>query len=150
MVTITEVLVAEHRVFLTLFDQVERALPGLKTMDELRPLCRLLQALLHKHGEEENDLSCVAVSHILKEHKRHARLHHDHRKLDALIKQVAVTKDIRKGRSRLRAALAACRAHFGDEEQVLFPLIERALRQDALLALGKVWMSQSSLSRARS
>lgn len=139
----------EHRVFLTLFDQVECVLPDLKTVQELRPLCRLLRGLLHNHGIEEDDLSCVAVRHILKQHKRHTRLHHDHRQIDKLLKKVAGIRDIRKARSQLNDALNHCRAHFSDEERNLFPLIEKAIRKETLLTLGKAWRSQSPLSRRR-
>ena len=63
--TIIEGLVAEHRVFLTFFDQLERALPGVKTVDEIRLLCHLVEGLLHNHGDAERDLAYIALDHIL-------------------------------------------------------------------------------------
>ena len=144
-VTIIEGLLAEHRVFLTLFEQLELALPEVKTVDEIRMLCRILEALLHNHGEAENDLSYVAVDHVLKEHKRHVRLHHDHQEIDGLLKDVARIQDLRQARRRLTVFLEACRAHFRDEEHNLFPLVEKALQHETLLALGRAWRSQSSL-----
>jgi len=137
--------VTEHRAFLGLFEEVERSLPLLKTVDEVRLTCRLIQGLLHKHGDAEDDLSFVAVDHILKEHKRHARLHHDHREIDRLLEKAASVRDIRKARSRLRAALTGCRAHFRDEERNLFPLLEKALQPETLLALGRAWATEKSL-----
>lgn len=147
VVTIIEGLVAEHRVFLSLFEQIERALPDIKTVEEVALLCRLLERLLHEHGGAERDLAYVALDHILTEHKRLSRLYHDHHELDGLLQQVAAIKDLQKARSRLKAVLAQCRAHFEEEERNVFPLIEQALRRETLLVLGKVWQSQSWLSR---
>ena len=144
--TIIEALVAEHRVFLGLFEEVERSLPLLKTVDEVRLTCRLIQRLLSKHGGEEDDLSFIAVDHILKEHKRHALLDHDHREIDRLLEKVTSVRDIRKARSRLKAALTGCRAHFRDEERHLFPLLEKALQPETLLAFGKAWATEKSLT----
>ena len=147
--TIVEGLLAEHRVFLTLFDQLEHALPKIKTVDEMRLLCRILEGLLHNHGEAEDDLSCVAVDHVLKEHKRHLRFHHDHQEIDGHLKEVARIEDLHEARRRLTVFLEACRAHFRDEEQNLFPLVETAIRHETLLALGRAWRSQSSGVRLR-
>ena len=148
--TIIDGLVAEHRVFLTLFDQVERALPGVKTVDEIALMCRLLEAPLRDHGGAETDLAYIALDHILHQQNHLTRLHHDHEEIDGLLKRVEGIKDLQKARTRLKAALNACRAHFSEEERTVFPLIEKALQLETLQILGKVWKSQSHLSRQSS
>jgi hemerythrin-like domain-containing protein len=144
--TIIDGLVAEHRVFLMLFEQVERALPGVKTVDEIGLLCRLLEAPLHDHGGAETDLAYIALDHILHQKNRLTRLHHDHQEIDVLLKRVEGIKDLPKARTQMKAALEACRAHFSEEERTVFPLIEKTLQHETLLVLGKVWKSQSHLS----
>ncbi len=144
--TIIDGLVAEHRVFLMLFDQVERALPGVKTVDEVGLICRLLEAPLHNHGGAETDLAYIALDHILHQQNRLTRLHHDHQEIDGLLKRVEEIRDLPKACAQLKAALNACRAHFSEEEQTVFPLIEKALQHETLQILGKVWKSQSHLS----
>ena len=152
-VTILEKLVAEHRVFLTVFDQMEQLLPGLKTREEVVVLCRVVAGLLHDHGEEEDDLAYVAVEHILKDHDRHIRIHHDHQELDRLLKEVGTIKSLPQARARLKAALNACRAHFDDEERNVFPLIEKVLQPETLQVLGRTRRSLShplpQLSKSR-
>ena len=143
---IIEGLVAEHRVFLTVFDEMERTLADVKTVDEVTRLSRFLERLLHNHGETEQDLTYIAVDHILKQRKQFTHLHHDHQKIDGLLKEVEKSENLKEARARLRAALEACRAHFNDEERTLFPLIEKALQYETLQILGKVWKSQSRLS----
>ena len=144
--TIIEALVAEHRVFLMLFEQIECALPRIKTVGEIALLCRVLEGPLHNHGGAEADLAYIALDHILHEQNRLTRLHHDHQEIDGLLKEVEGIKDLQEARSRLKAALNACRAHFSEEERSVFPRIEKALQHETLLILGKVWKSQSFLS----
>ena len=145
--TIIDGLVAEHRVFLMLFDQVEQALPGIKTVEEIGLLCRLLEAPLHDHGGAETDLAYIALDHILHQKNHLTRLHHDHQEIDVLLKKVEGIKDLQKARTQLKMALDACRAHFSEEERDVFPLIEKTLQSETLQILGKVWKSQSHLSR---
>jgi hemerythrin-like domain-containing protein len=141
-VTILEGLVAEHRVFLTVFDQIEQELPGLKSVEEIRLLCRLLGGLLHDHGVAETDLAYVALDHILKQRRQQTRLYHDHQEIDRMLKEVAEIAELPKARALLKAALEACRAHFDEEERNVFPLIERALQPETLAVLGRVWKPQ--------
>lgn len=149
-VTILEKLVAEHRVFLMVFDQIERLLPDLKTGEEVAVLCRVVGGLLHDHGAEENDLTHLAVDHILKDHDRQARLCHDHQEIDRLLKAVRAIKDLPKARSALKAAFDACRAHFDDEERNMFPLIEKVLQPETLQVFGRAQKSRADSSRKRS
>ena len=148
--TIIDGLMAEHRVFLMFFDQMERALPEVKTVDEVGLLCRLLEAPLHNHGGAETDLAYIALDHILHEQNRMTRLYHDHQEMDELLRKVEAITDLPKARTQLKAAFDACRAHFREEEQTVFPLIEKALQPETLQILGKVWKSQAHLSQASS
>jgi hypothetical protein len=137
--TILEGLVADHRVFLSAFDEIERALPDTKSAGEIALLCRVLQRLIHDHGETENDLAYIALDHILEEHREHTRLYHDHQEIDGLLQQVATVQELPQARTQLRAALSACRRHFHEEESVVFPLIAKALQPETLQILGRSW-----------
>jgi hemerythrin-like domain-containing protein len=137
--TILEGLVAEHRVFLSVFNEIESALPHTKSASEVALLCRVLQRLIHDHGETENDLAYIALDHILKERGQHNRLFHDHQEVDSLLKQVATIPNLLEARSQLQVALNACRRHFHEEETVVFPLIAKALQPETLQILGRSW-----------
>jgi hemerythrin-like domain-containing protein len=146
-VTILESLVAEHRVFLKVFAQIERLLPTLKTGGEVAALCQVVAGLLHDHGLEETDLAYIALDHILKDHDRHTRLYHDHQEIDELLNEVGAIKDLAEASSRLKAALVACRAHFDEEERNVFPLIKDVLQPETLQILGRARkLAQSSSS----
>ena len=144
-ITITDALVAEHRVFLALFDQIERALPSIKTVGEVALLCRLLAGLLHEHGGIETDLAYITLDHVLHEQDQLTRLNHDHQEIDGLLKKVETSEYLQEARARLKACLTACRIHFNEEERTVFPLMEKALQHETLVVLGKAWKSRSDL-----
>jgi hemerythrin-like domain-containing protein len=145
-ITIIDGLVADHRVFLTLFDEIERALPSVKTVGEIGLLCRLLAGLLHNHGGIEADLAYITLDHVLHQQNQLTRLNHDHQELDVILKEAETIEDLQEARAQLKASLNACRAHFNEEERSVFPLMEKALQRETLLVLGKAWNSQPHLS----
>ena len=146
-ITIIDGLVAEHRVFLTVFDQIERSLPEIKTTGEIALICRILERLIHDHGTAETDLAYITFDHVLKEQNRCGRLSHDHEEIDGLLREVATMQDLTEARSRLKVSLNACRIHFKEEERNVFPMIEKTLHHETLVALGRAWKSQSYLTQ---
>jgi hemerythrin-like domain-containing protein len=102
-----------------------------------------------RHGGAETDLAYIALDHILHQQNQHTRLHRDHQEIDGLLKEVEGIKDLQQARTQLKAALDTCRAHFSEEEQAVFPLIEKALQHETLLILGRVWKSQSHFRSSR-
>jgi hemerythrin-like domain-containing protein len=144
---IIDVLVIEHQVFLALFDKIEETLPRLKTVGEVRLLCRLMAGLLQNHGDEEANLIYIALDHVLLERHQLTRLNHDHHELDAVLKKVETLEDFGKARRQMKAALAKARAHFIDEEQNVFPVIERVLHQATLVELGNAWKARYQFSQ---
>ncbi len=147
-ITIIDGLVAEHRVFLTVFDQIERSLPEIRSTGEIALVCRLLEALLHDHGMAETDLAYITFDHVLREQNRCTRLTHDHEEIDGLLREVETIEDLGEARSRLKVSLNACRIHFKEEERNVFPMIEKTLQHETLVVLGKAWKSQAYLTQS--
>lgn len=133
---ITEALIVEHTVFTTLFDQIERVLPELTALAEVKLLAALVEGLLHRHGGKEDSLAYLALDHVLEEQGELTRLHHDHQEIDARLEQVRAASDLEAARQLLKAALLASREHFRREERTAFPLIERKLQSETLTELG--------------
>ena len=142
MISITEVLSTEHAVFLTVFDQIELALPKLKRLEEAKMLAGLVEALLQDHGEAETNLAFVALDHALVQNGRLDRLHQDHDEIDDHLRQVKAAAKLPDARRLLKVALLASRKHFRREEQTIFPLIEKMLHRETLTELGKVRMQR--------
>ena len=136
MLKITDALTAEHRVFLDLFTQVERSLPDLTTVAEVRLLAVLLERLLESHADTERNLAYAALDHVLRHEGRLDRMHQDHQEIDATLARIRETEDFSEARRLLRTAIGTSRDHFRLEELQLFPLLEQTLLPDTLVALG--------------
>lgn len=148
MANITETLVSDHAVFIGVFDWIKQALPGLTTLEEVKMLAGLVEALLRNHGDVETDLAFVALDHALYHKGQLNRLHEEHDEIDDRLKQVQTATSLPDARRLLRLALLASRQHFRREERIIFPLMEKALQKETLAKLGGVRMRQY-LARGR-
>jgi hemerythrin-like domain-containing protein len=140
--TITEALVAEHTIFLGVFDQIERVLPNLATLAEVGTMASLVEGLLEGHARTETDLAYLALDHVLEHNGELARMHQDHHEIDDRLRKVHTANTCAEARTLLRAAIAASREHFRAEERSVFPLLEKSLQRDTLTDLGKNWMQR--------
>lgn len=142
---ITDILVVEHTVFRAFFDDVESMLPDLKTVAETKLLARLSEIRLRCHGESEQNLAYTALDHMLKEKGHIGRLYSEHREMDARMEQVQRTDDLAEARRLLKSAIVMSREHFRYEEQTLFPLIAKILKDESLEKLGAAWKQKQAL-----
>lgn len=136
MMTITDSLVVEHRVLLTVLDQVERLLPQVQTLAEFKRLTSLIEGLLRDHAATEAEIAYAALDHALHEKGRLDQMHQDHQEIDARLIRVQAAKALARARPILAEALRATRSHFQCEEETVFPLMARVLSAEALRELG--------------
>jgi hemerythrin-like domain-containing protein len=148
MIKITEALIAEHSVFCALFENIERSLPGMKTVAEIRLAAGLIEGLLVHHRDTETELAYVALDHLLADKGRLDRLNQDHEEISAQLRLARSAKDCGEAKRLLKEALDASRAHFQFEEDSVFPLIGKLLQDVTLEQLGDAWM-QSYLEASR-
>ena len=80
--TITEALTVEHTLLNSLFDEILRLLPDVRTVQELRLLTRLVEGVLAHHAELEDNLAYSALNQALTEKGKFDQLQLDHRELD--------------------------------------------------------------------
>jgi hypothetical protein len=133
---------AEHQMFCFVFDQIERVLPGLNGLEEVRRAARLIEGLLLSHAQVEQELLILARDQAPADQRRYDRCHKEHQEIDGRLTRVRSTRKIARARSLLRAAMAASRQHFQHEERKVFPLIEKGMRPETLTKLGTVWCLQ--------
>ena len=141
---ITEALVAEHTIFLGVFDQIERALPSLATPAEVRTMASIVQGLLEGHAKTETDLAYLALDHVLEQNGELKRMHQEHQEIDDRLRKVHTAQTCAEGRRLLKAAILASREHFRGEERSVFPLLERSLREETLSELGSTWRQRQA------
>jgi len=127
----------EHAIFGAVFDQIERVLPGLNSVPEVRVLSTVVEGLLAGHAETETNLAYAALDHVLAERGKLDRLHRDHKEIDDNFKRLHSVGSLAEAQLLLKKALAASREHFRYEERVVLPLLERVLAGETLGDLGE-------------
>ncbi len=134
--TITESLTSEHTQFCLLFDEIDRLLPDVRTVAEVRLLSRLVQGALSHHADVEENLAYAALDHALAEKGESIRLYQDHHEIDWCLQHARSAKGFTTSLRLLKAGLKASRAHFRREEETIFPLFEKLFNPANLEALG--------------
>jgi len=143
---ITEALVAEHTIFLSVFDQIERVLPSLVTPAEVRTMASIVEGLLEGHAQTETNLAYLALDHVLQQNGELKRMHQDHEEIDDRLRQVHKANTSAEARRLLKLAIASSREHFQCEERSVFPLLENSLHEETLTALTRPWMQRRAVS----
>ena len=141
---ITEALVAEHIIFLNVFDQIERVLPSLATPAEVRTMARIVEGLLEAHAKTETNLAYLALDHVMEHNGELKRMHQDHHEIDDRLSKVHTANTCVQARRLLKSAITASREHFRAEECSVFPLLERTLQEETLTELARNWMQREA------
>ncbi len=139
---ITEALQAEHVVFHSLFDHIEKSVPKLKTLAELRLLANLTETMLAAHSQTEDELFMKPLEPSFEQIGHCATFHHEHQLIEQNLALVHEAKNVKQARHLLLTTVVLCRSHFDKEERIVFPMAERLLKGKTLLELGQTWMNQ--------
>ena len=121
---ITEALLAEHVVFHNIFDHIERVLPGLKTVAQIKAFAGLLEGLLRKHGGSEEHWVFAPLEHCLEQMGQSDTFAKEHREIDSSLTEVMHASRVGDARKLLLKAVLASRKHFDHEERIVFALAE--------------------------
>jgi hemerythrin-like domain-containing protein len=146
---ITEALVAEHTIFLSVFDQIDRVLPSLTTPAEVRTMANVIEGLLEGHARTETNLAYLALDHVLAANGELKRMHQDHHEIDDRLRKVHAAKTCAEARRLLKLAITSTREHFRGEERSVFPLLEQVLQEETLAELGQAWMRRQAVRESR-
>jgi hemerythrin-like domain-containing protein len=141
---ITEALLAEHAVFHTLFDHVERTVPRARTTAEVRSLAALVATVLAPHSNAEDTLLLQALDHCIEQLGQYKTFHEEHQQIEELLRLVQSARNLKQARQLLLAAITIARGHFDKEERIVFPLAEKVLKSRTLEDLGQKWREQRS------
>lgn len=144
MQTITDAFISEHAVFRIVFNQIEQLLPRLGTLDEVKILGELVEGLLQEHADKEENLAYAALDHVLADKGVIGTLYQDHREIDARLARIKSATNFAEARRLLQALVTSSRDHFRYEERLLFPLVEKTLKTETLLELGRTYMSRET------
>ena len=88
---ITKALLAEHAVFHNLFDHVDRLVPTLTNLDEVKILGRLVSDMMEDHSAVEDELLIAPLEHCLAQLGQEENFHQEHQQIDSLLEEIART-----------------------------------------------------------
>lgn len=142
---ITEALLAEHVVFHNLFDYVERTVPGLKTLAEVRGLASLLDTMLRIHSKVEDHLLIAPLDAAFSQMGQAENFHDEHEQIEAGLGSISTVSRMAEAKRLLLKTVVLCRKHFDKEERIVFPMAEKQLSTRSLTDLGKRWEEQRSV-----
>ena len=137
---ITEALLAEHTVFHSLFDHLEKTVPKVKSLAGIQSLASLMETMLEAHSRTEDELFIAPLEHCFEQLGHRETFHQEHHEIDACLRLVRQAKQSRHARQSLLAAVACSRKHFDKEERIVFPMAEKLLKSNTLVKLGSDWM----------
>ena len=139
---ITEALQAEHFVFHNLFDYLEKTVPNLQNLVEIKALANLLESVHEAHSHVEDELILEPLTHCLDNIAQAENFEAEHKEIDESLSGVQTAKTVEEARHLLLRTVHWCRKHFDREERIIFPLAEEWLKDKNLTDLGEAWKKQ--------
>lgn len=139
---ITDALLAEHIVFHHMFDHLEATVPHLKTVAEIKALGSVMETMLKSHSDTEDNLFIGPLEHCFEQIGQRDAFLEEHQEMDGNLKKVQQATRADTARRLLLTAISHSRKHFSKEERVVFPIAERVLKEETLIALGLAWKQQ--------
>lgn len=146
---ITDALLAEHTVFHSLFDVVEKQLESNPSIERIQLLAEMLLQLLDKHGQAEHDLLIPPIEPFLHEI---GHLENFHSEDDIIIEMLHKIKECDSAELASQILLKTLRMandHFDKEERFVFPLAEKHISENSLHELGEAWAKGKELHPIR-
>ena len=146
-VKITEALIAEHAVFYAQLEYLEKSLPSMKTLAEIKASAALLECALKTHAKLEDDLFDV-LEPSLDQLGKLETVRHDHEAIDTCLAMIKHAKTRPEAQRILSRVAHVIRHEFDLEERIIFPMAEKLLRPETLLKLGKMWAGKREVTLA--
>lgn len=143
---ITEALIAEHQVFHSLFDYIERTTPRLKTAAEVKAVAGVMEMMLKAHSRTEDELLIAPLEHCIEQIGQAETFHEEHEEIDRSLGLVQKARTLAEARKLLLSAVLASRSHFNKEERILFPLANKVMSNVTLANLGNAWARQREMA----
>jgi regulator of cell morphogenesis and NO signaling len=136
--TITDALLGEHGVIYKLLDHLTSR--PFASVEEARTQAAELAAGLATHARIEDDLLFVALEAELGPNGGPlAVMREEHAEVEATLERLIAVEDTVEADALAEHLAAVARGHFEKEEQVLFPMAEQLLGEEALRRIGEQW-----------
>ncbi len=144
-IKITDALLAEHTVFHSLFEVVEKQLDQNPSVERIRVLAEILLHLLEKHGQAEHDLLVPPIEPFLHEIGHLENFHKEDDIIIETLQKIVDCDDPGLAKQVMIKTLRLANDHFDKEERFVFPLAEKHISEKSLNELGDAWAKGKEL-----
>lgn len=134
-----DALLGEHGAFNALFNTIENLAESGGELAQIESATATLAAELDSHAALEEKLLFPALEPHLADDELIAEMHAGHEEIQAGLERIENARDIREAVDAVHRTLALARDHFRKEEEVLYPLANRVLDDEAQSRLGEAW-----------
>jgi hemerythrin-like domain-containing protein len=142
---ITDALLAEHTVFHSLFEVVEKQLENNPSTERIHLLAEMLLHLLEKHGQAEHDLLIPPIEPFLHEIGHLENFHNEDDIIIEMLQKITECDSAELASQMLLKTLRLANDHFDKEERFVFPLAEKHISESSLHELGEAWAKGKDL-----
>jgi len=140
LVKLTDALLGEHGAFYALFEHVEEIASAGGEIAQIQGAITVLETMVLSHATLEEELLFSALEpHLGRDTGPLARMHGEHEEMEILLARIEEAEDIPDAIRWIDRALSSARAHFKKEEEILFPMAQELIGDEALHHLGAEW-----------
>ena len=143
---VTEAFLGEHGVFYAQFDYLESDLPKATLLDWVKVQAQLVGAALKTHAQLEEELLFIPLDPHLGQMGPLNVMRMEHNEIEGTLEILPHASDLETARGQLLNMMQVARQHFAKEEQVLYPMAEKALSYQELSELGQMWAERRSVA----
>ena len=136
---LTDAFLGEHGAFNALFSTIERLADTSGDLAQIEGALAALAAEVSSHAALEEELLFSALEPLLEDDALITEMRAEHREIRAGLERIEAAQNIQQAVDAVRLTFAVARRHFQKEEEVLYPLAQRVLDEEALTRLGEAW-----------
>ncbi len=138
-VKLTDALIGEHGAFFALFDTIEEVAGAAGDVAQIESAAAALAAEIKSHARLEEELLFPALEPHVGLSALFAEMRAEHERIRRGLHRIENARDVNEALEAVRQTLIVARAHFRNEENILYPFAEKVLDDETLLQLGETW-----------
>ncbi|MDP6343054.1 MAG: hemerythrin domain-containing protein [Alphaproteobacteria bacterium] len=134
-----DALMGEHGAFNALFDTIEKLAETSGELAQIDSAMAVLMTEVDVHARLEIELIFPALENQPGIDELFAEIQAEHEEIRRGLHRIEDARDISEAMEAVRYAMDVARRHFEKEENVLYPMAQRALDDDAQVQLANDW-----------
>lgn len=146
---ITDALLGEHGALYLLFDQLEKTLPQVESLEELQGLVRMFEGALIGHALLEEELLFQPLAVVAGSAGPLFSMREQHQAMETELLGISQLDDLNEIMIELSEVIKMARGHFAREEQLLYRIAETQLGLRQLEELGDRWAKARGVTLSR-